>query len=234
MNTHHPIDDLPAYALGCLEEIELQAVERHLAVCADCRNEVATLRDAAAQMALSTTQVEPPAWLKSAILARVEPIKTPARSSSWWDWLKNIKPAWGVAAFAIIVLLIVSNLVLWNRVQTLSQNAPVSTFQVVSLAGTGPAEAAHGVMIVTDSGRFGTLVVDGLPELVKEQQYQLWLIEDGQRTSGGVFSVDAWGYGAMVIKAPLPLDTYSDFGVTVEPAGGSPGPTGDKVLGGSF
>jgi anti-sigma-K factor RskA len=30
------------------------------------------------------------------------------------------------------------------------------------------------------------------------------------------------------------LDAYTDFGVTVEPAGGSPGPTGDKVLGGSF
>lgn len=230
----HPIDELPAYALGCLEESELQAVEQHLAVCAECRTEVARLRDAAANLALSVEQVEPAPQLKSAILARVAPVKTPARSKNFGNWMRNLQPAWGVAAFAMIVLLVVSNLILWNQVRTLTQTTPVSNFQVVSLAGTGPAEAARGVMIVTENGRFGTLVVDALPELDKEQQYQLWLILDGQRTSGGVFSVDSWGYGALVIRAPLPLDAYSDFGVTIEPAGGSPAPTGDKVLGGSF
>ncbi|MHB8112990.1 MAG: anti-sigma factor [Bellilinea sp.] len=234
MIQQHLIDELPAYALDCLEESERHAVERHLAVCAECRTEVTALQDAAANLALSVAQVEPAPQLKSAILARIATVRTPTRSMNWGDWLRNLQPAWGVAALAVIVLLVVSNLILWNQVRTLAQNTPVPSFQVVSLAGTGPADTAHGVMIVTDNGRFGTLVVDALPELEKEQQYQLWLILDGQRTSGGVFSVDSWGYGALVIRAPLPLDAYSDFGVTVEPAGGSSAPTGDKVLGGSF
>ncbi len=234
MIQQHPIDELPAYALDCLEESERLAVERHLAVCADCRTEVTALLDAAANLALSVEPVEPAPQLKSAILARVAPAQTPARSMKLGEWLRNLQPAWGMAALAVIVLLVVSNLILWNQVRTLTQNTPVPSFQVVSLAGTGPAETARGVMIVTENGRFGTLVVDALPELGKEQQYQLWLILDGQRTSGGVFSVDSWGYGALVIRAPLPLNAYSDFGVTVEPAGGSPAPTGDKVLGGSF
>jgi anti-sigma-K factor RskA len=59
----------------------------------------------------------------------------------------------------------------------------------------------------------------------------LWLIQDGQRTSGGVFSVSDEGYGSLWISSPEPLATYSAFGITIEPAGGSPGPTGDKVLG---
>jgi anti-sigma-K factor RskA len=33
------------------------------------------------------------------------------------------------------------------------------------------------------------------------------------------------------VVAPQPLDTYSALGITIEPAGGSPAPTGPKVLG---
>ena len=85
-------------------------------------------------------------------------------------------------------------------------------------------------MVSTD-GEHGTLVVDGLPALDEERQYQLWLIEDGQRTSGGVFSVNPEGYGSLWVLSPEPLSGYSAFGITIEPAGGSPGPTGAKVLG---
>lgn len=234
MMLEHPIDDLPAYALDCLAGPELKAVEQHLTACAECRSEVTRLRDTAAQLALIAAPVEPPARVKKAILSRVDPRSTPDRKPGIFDWLRIQRPVWGVAALVVIVLLVASNLLLWNQVRTLSQPTPVADFQVVSLAGVGQAESARGVMIVTDSGRFGTLVVDGLPELTSEQQYQLWLIVDGLRTSGGVFSVDSWGYGAIIVEAPLPLNAYTDFGVTVEPEGGSPGPTGDKVLGGSF
>jgi anti-sigma-K factor RskA len=77
-------------------------------------------------------------------------------------------------------------------------------------------------------------VVDHLGALSPEQQYQLWLIQDGKRTSGGVFSVSSEGYASLVIASPLPLDAYSAFGVTIEPQGGSPAPTGEKVLGGNL
>jgi anti-sigma-K factor RskA len=85
--------------------------------------------------------------------------------------------------------------------------------------------------VVSLDGEHGTLVVDGLAALGEEQQYQLWLIQDGQRTSGGVFSVSEEGYGSLWISSPEPLSSYSTFGITIEPAGGSPGPSGDKVLG---
>jgi anti-sigma-K factor RskA len=77
-------------------------------------------------------------------------------------------------------------------------------------------------------------VVDSLPVLDVTHQYQLWLIKDGKRTSGGVFSVSQAGYGALAISSPQPLKEFAAFGITIEPAGGSPGPTGDKVMGGSL
>jgi len=55
---------------------------------------------------------------------------------------------------------------------------------------------------------------------------------NGKRTNGGVFSVDQDGYAVMEVYAPQPLSAYPQFGITVEPAGGSPAPTGEKVMGG--
>jgi anti-sigma-K factor RskA len=49
-----------------------------------------------------------------------------------------------------------------------------------------------------------------------------------------VFSVSKEGYGALTVAAEQPLNIYSALGITVEPRGGSPGPTGEKVMGGSL
>jgi len=234
MITDHPQDNLPAYALDCLEESDRQEVERHLAVCATCRQEALELKEAAAQLAMSVRQVDPPMRLKHRILDRIEPKSEPAKRQGFKAWLRRLQPVWAPAGMALILVLVFSNFALWGQVRELNQSASHNNFQVVSFLSTTADEDARGVMVVTENGRFGTLVVDGLTELEVSQQYQLWLIQDGQRISGGVFSVDQWGYGAMVIRAPQPLGDYSNFGVTIEPAGGSPNPTGDKVLDGTF
>jgi anti-sigma-K factor RskA len=106
--------------------------------------------------------------------------------------------------------------------------------RIVSLTGTDAAPGATGTIVISQDGEHGTLVVDGLPPLDEAFQYQLWLIKDGQRTDGGVFSVDSEGYGALWVSSPAPLSSFPAVGITIEPAGGSPGPTGDKVLGGSL
>jgi len=230
----HPTDNLPAYALGSLEDAERHSVERHLAGCATCRLEVAALQDAAAQLAFSAEQVDPPIRLKQQILNRIEPKPTPAGKHGFMGWLSRLQPAWGPVGMAAILLLVLSNFILWGQVRDRNQSATRNSFQVVSFLSTTTDKDARGVMVVTENGRFGTLVVDGLTELDASQQYQIWLIKDGQRTDGGVFSVDKWGYGAMVIRAPDPLGDYTSFGVTIEPVGGSPSPTGDKVLEGTF
>ena len=93
---------------------------------------------------------------------------------------------------------------------------------------------ATGLLIISRDGEHGALVVDGLPDLSEAQEYQLWLIRDGQRTSGGTFFLNKTGYGILWVRSPEPLDSFSGFGITIEPEGGSPDPTGDKVLGGGL
>jgi hypothetical protein len=47
-----------------------------------------------------------------------------------------------------------------------------------------------------------------------------------------LFTVDASGRGVWVVRSPRPWKEYQAVGATVEPAGGSPGPTSPRVIGG--
>lgn len=235
------IELLPAYALGSLDEEEASRVAEHLDVCVECRAELLSYQAVADQLALAAPDAMPPGGLKQQILGQLQtPRLEPAIEShrSWWqqmvDLFQRTTPAWGLASLALVVLLVLSNLWWWQRADREGPMVTSGGMQVVAMVGTDAAPAAVGTLVISGDGEYGTLVVDGLPALAPDHQYQLWLIRDGQRTSGGVFSVNPEGYGALWISSPEPLSSYPAFGITIEPEGGSSGPTGDKVLGGSL
>ncbi len=57
------------YVLEALDELERAEFERHLATCADCAEEVRSLRTVAGALPLSVPQVDPPFALRSRILS---------------------------------------------------------------------------------------------------------------------------------------------------------------------
>jgi len=234
----HVVDLIPAYALECLDEEEFVRVSEHLTVCVGCQAELRSYQAVADRLALAVPNADPSADLKGRLMRRIEPAypKTSSQTQiSWWGQLTRLMqrstPAWGLAGLILIVALIISNLWLWGQLSRPQAVTEPGFMQTITLTGTQVAPQATGLLVVSADGEHGTLVVDGLAPLSEQQQYQLWLIQDGQRTSGGVFSVSDEGYGSLWISSPEPLATYAAFGVTIEPAGGSPGPTGDKVLG---
>jgi anti-sigma-K factor RskA len=106
--------------------------------------------------------------------------------------------------------------------------------RAIPLSPPDAASNATGFVLISADGEDGALVVDGLPPLGENQEYQVWLIRDGKRTSGAVFSTDEKNYGGTRIRAPRPLTDYSAVGITIEPTGGSDYPTGAQVLAGSL
>lgn len=96
-----------------------------------------------------------------------------------------------------------------------------------ALAGVAPATAARGRAYVSASrGMF--FAAEGLPPLAAGRTYQLWTIVGGKPVSHGVFGLEADGRAQVLGQAPPgPVDAIA---VTIEPAGGVPAPTGDKVL----
>jgi len=243
----HVNDQIPAYALDCLDAEEAFQVEAHLTVCAACRAELEAYKATAAYLGLAAPQVPPPLRLKASILRQVkEPQaahaqRAPQKVGAPELWVRvyrslaasvmNSGPILVGVSLLLIIGLAASNIVLYGQLQAQKQNAE---FHLVALKGTTNAPGASGIMVISQEGVAGTLIVDGLPVLDAAQQYQLWLIRDGKRTSGGLFFVGQGGYGFLAVQSPGSLLNFSSFGITVEPSGGSPGPTGAKVLGGNL
>ena len=231
----HVIDLLPAYALGCLDKEDDLLVAEHLAACKSCRLEMDSYARLVADLPFAMRESDPPPDLKEKILRRARaadlPAAGPSRPSLWFRL--GATPAWSLLSLVLVLVLGASNLLLWGRLNSFETRGPAG-LMTIHLQGTDAAPNATGLLVISLDGTHGTMVVDQLPALGEASQYQLWLIRDGNRTSGGVFSVDAKGYKSVYVASPEPLVSYSAFGVTIEPAGGSPGPTGEKVLGGEL
>jgi anti-sigma-K factor RskA len=231
----HVLDLLPAYVLNGLEADEAQRVEAHLSSCLICRTESTSFRSVTDQLGLAAPSATPSPDLKNRLMARVQatrPQPRPAPQVLARSWLERFLPVWSFASVFLLVALAGFNLLLWQRLGQRETAISPGGMRAMPLIATDPSSRATGYVLISEDGDNGALVVDGLPPLDKSQQYQLWLIRDGQRTSGALFSTDEKNYGGTRIRAPRNLLDYSSVGITIEPAGGSLQPSGPKVLGG--
>lgn len=101
--------------------------------------------------------------------------------------------------------------------------------RVVALAGTPDAPNASGAFYVGPES--GLLVLRNLPPLPAEQTYELWLIPgEGAPVPAGLVQVAADGSNTFPIPLAGQPTNYAAVGLSIEPAGGSPSPTGPIVL----
>lgn len=235
VDRHEDLNELiPAYALGSLDAAEAVEVERHLRDCAACRRELAAYEPVIDALALAAPDAAPSPALRRRLLAEASgagrsraaappsPKAAPRPDSGRPPRSLWVRPAW--ASYALLILLIASlGALVW-----LANRAP-DTPPVVSLTGSEAAPDASGELRFDAAGA-ATLEVWQLPPLPADRQYQLWLIRDGERASGAVFSVNDNGWAELPVEqAESPAD-ITGLGVTIEPAGGSPDPTGEHVL----
>jgi anti-sigma-K factor RskA len=222
-------ENIPAYALGALDPTEAEVLAAHIASCSECQVELRQYQRTTEQLGLAVGEHSPSAEIKERLFAQIESSqqpemqKRPLIEKRWYSRQSGLT----LVSVGLVLLLAVSNLLLWNQLQDLRSQA----FKVINLSATDYMPDAAGMIVISADGKYGTLVASGMASLPQDLQYQLWLIKDGERTSGGVFSVPGSGYTALKVYSPQPLVSYDDFGITIEPYGGSPGPTGDKVLG---
>jgi len=231
----HILDLLPARALGILEPEEAGRVEEHLSSCLICRDESQSLQETGAELAFALPPAAPSPDLKERLMQRVQETRPQPRLETQAPsrpWLDRLLPAWGFASLVLILILGAASLSLWQRLDEVDAFMSPGGMRAIPLEPGDAAPRATGFVLVSADGADGALVVDGLPSLDEDHEYQLWLVRDGERTSGAIFSTDENSYGGTRIRAPLSLLEYSSVGITIEPAGGSPQPTGERVLGG--
>ncbi len=99
---------------------------------------------------------------------------------------------------------------------------------VVPPTDAGPIEASGTLFL---NGDQGTFLLAGLEPLPEDQTYQLWVAADDQPiVSAGLVPLNDGPITAFSFTPPLPADEITVVGLSIEPAGGSPEPTGEIVL----
>lgn len=244
------------YLLHALETADVSAVTEHLRTCERCQAALMAYETTLGQLAQAVPQHDPPAELGAQLLAaaaaasgRLAIAAEPRRPAT----RRFLRRPWGVLLTALnLVLCLGTGWWTWHvqrearmvhqrwqegqrqlalQRQTLTLiTAPQA--RPVALRSDKAESQARGVLLLQPAEPQAVLIVHGLPPLQRHRAYQLWLAwGDRQRDNGGVFDVDAQGFGMLHITAPRPFTAYQRVGITEEPAGGSPGPTSPRVIG---
>jgi anti-sigma-K factor RskA len=233
MSDHDAIREmLPAYALGCLEAEEEKAVREHLAGCQECSQKLESFRDVSDRLNLAVPMAEPPRRLEGRIMHSIDDSLAGRKASPRRVELRP--PALAAAAAVFIVALAVGNILQLAKAPPAQPQARPGRLMTAVIIGTGEAKEAYGTIVLDPQDNKGVLAVNGLPTLDAAHQYQLWLIKDGRIRSGGVFSVDAEGYGSLLLTVPSDFRDFRSFGISIEPLGGSQAPSGAKVMSGAL
>jgi anti-sigma-K factor RskA len=230
---------LGAYALQALDPEEQATVDAHLAVCDTCRAALSGYRAVAQALLEAAAPLAPSPRARARLMARISRARRPGRALGTPISL----PRWGLAA-GIAAVLIVDLVLVWQvrllrsdqaRIlqgmqvdQTAISLASYPTTEVVLLEG----DAVGGTFLYEPERRFAVLHMWGLDPLDPGLDYQAWFVRpDGSRVSGGLFAADPHSvFTSAVLTSPDPVGEFTSVGVTVEPSGGSPQPTGPRVL----
>lgn len=206
---------LGPFLLGDLSVEEERELERHLEGCSGCHGELARARQTH-RLLRELAAGGPPPDLKDRVLTRARG-EIPARSRVGWR-------LW-VPAAALLAIAVLGAGLLWAISQESSEGIPLTATVAASQGG---GEVSGEV----DRGNLQIeLVVWGLPELRKDEYYELWYAkEDGGRISCGTFRAQPGGQTTVNLTAPVGATSYPKIEVTREPDDGDPGSSGEKVL----
>lgn len=249
MNTH-PIEYLPAFVLGGLDDATAHLVEAHLRECPDCRREAELFQQ---QLGSASERLPaPPPHLKRALMLRVHASRSqhqPIRGLYYSILRRPSRQVWySVAAGALVLVLVFGAMmvdaqrrlgVAQQALQSLETTQALDTQQIATFLSnpqtvseplTGPQAGVAARMYMQAGHNRAVLLVSGLPKPAAGMTYQFWFATAVTQVPSGTFSVDAAGTARVIFDAPQPVDSYGEVMVTVEPSGGSMLPSKQVVL----
>jgi anti-sigma-K factor RskA len=225
-----------AYALDAVSAQERADFEEHLTVCADCRGELAGLRQTLAEIA-GSVPATPPASLRGDVLSAItnvrqlppvvptETARKPKRQRRQWN------QRWLVAAAAAAAVIIGG--LTWHP-WTGSEPTPVSAVQQVEQAPDAHryvTQLKGAKATVTFSPELGKSVLEThhMPPAPAGHTYQLWyMTAAGKATPAGFVTPSAAGHSTVLLTGHA--GGAALIGMTVEPAGGSAQPTTKPIM----
>jgi anti-sigma-K factor RskA len=213
-------DDIAAYLLGALEPGETAELERHVAGCAECAEELEQLRPAVQVLPETVEPVEPPPALRGRLMEQVRseaagsqaaPVAPRAPRRRFW-----LRPVAGLAAVALVLAAIGGYAIRDSG----SDGAKTTTV----ISGRSPGVTAEMVR----EGETGTLRLANLHQLPAGKVLQAWVQRGEQVVSAkALFAPNPDGTATATIDGMQGVSTVM---VTAEPRGGSAQPTSAPIV----
>ena len=218
MGTQALHDLTAAYALDALDEPERREYEAHLARCEQCRDELASLSEAASSLAYAVDASAPSPQLRERILAD-------ARAER--PNVVPLRPRWALpaAATAVVAVAAAIALALWatsvsskldkERAQASDQERVAA---ILAAPGSHPyGVPSGGLLAVTPSGE-AALVLTRLHPAQKGVTYEAWVARNGKPRPAGTFEA---GRDVTAVPLDLPVPRGATVLVTQEKDGGT-------------
>lgn len=226
------------FVLGSLEPEERHAFESHLAGCAECAQEVASLRPVVWALATAVPQVTPRADVRERILhaaadsgearSRRSPSKT--RAGGWLPLAAAIIIAVGTGTYAVRLQHQVSQLqARFDQAQATTAVLAAPDLARIDLQGQPAAPDARARALWSRS-RGLVFTAANLPPAPAGKAYQVWVVTAQAPISAGLLTPDPTGAGTQFYMTPADIAPPVAVAVTLEPAGGVPAPTGERYL----
>lgn len=232
---------LGAYVLGAIDPEERKLLEAHLENCQACQAALAEYQQVGEGLLHLAGPVPPDPRLRARLATRIgEPEGiVPPRRLALGRALQLAIGGLGVLLLAVNAGLFIETRALNRRgedllaQQQVSQTALALATYSDSKTAVVQEQSIRGTFVYEGSFPVAVFNVWGLPPLPVDQAYQLWLVSaDGTRSSGALFTApESQDFVSVLVRSPIPLGEVLSFGVTIEPGGGSPEPTGPRVLG---
>ncbi|MDX6697210.1 MAG: hypothetical protein QOE65_607 [Solirubrobacteraceae bacterium] len=209
-------DELGAYVLGTLDDVETRALELHVAGCRRCQEDERRLRAPLDALAAGVPQFEPSGALRRRVM-RAARQGVPSERRPLWDRAR--RPAAVLAASALVAGAAGG--------YALRDGGGGAGARTLSARATPAAPGARARMIVRPGS--AELVVERLAAPRPGHVYQVWLRERRRIRPSTLFTVDRRGRGAAAIPGGI-AQGVQEVMVSEEPALGSAAPTSPPRL----
>ncbi|HSP53203.1 MAG TPA: anti-sigma factor [Cryobacterium sp.] len=164
---------------------------------------------------------------------RTAPERTAASERARLRWFQ--RPVGVLAAAAAAVALFAGGTFVGQSLESdqFEQEQAAGLVQITAAADTQRASATtadgqEATLVWSAERGLSALLIDDLPALSADQDYQLWYIGGSGAVSAG--TLDSSGTGTVWRVLDGSLTAGDTIGVTVEPKGGSEQPTSDPIL----
>jgi Anti-sigma-K factor rskA len=242
MSEKHCLDLLAGYCLDALEPAEQAQAVSHLARCAECRQEAASLAECLhATLGLDCVPTTPSPNLRTQFLAHLALEDRPATSGTTSPAslsqqamlpvpqaprvLRDSRLRWLLAAAALPAVAALIFAAGWFNMKQqydtqqshLLSQALVSPHVAMVLSGPATRQGMTGEVILPTSSGGGLLILSGMSKPPSNMGYTCWVQRGGAWTAWGPLKPDASGLAMFVMDNVMDPHGASMLAITLEP-----------------